>query len=140
MATDSRMTFACPIWSRGLSARLAAGAARMCGPIGNRLKRMPDQGWGRRLDDPMLVEGDADLVRLAPDHVTGNVRAVRLKDQFETLGDVEGVTNVERRPRYRNVADQAVYRAASEFNRSRHQYGFARGSASFHRALIGRNA
>jgi hypothetical protein len=52
-----------------------------------------------------LVEGYADLLPLAPDDVTGNVRAVCLKDQFETLGDVEGVTNIERRPRYRNVAD-----------------------------------
>jgi hypothetical protein len=34
---------ACPIWSRGLPAKLAAVAARMCGPIGNRLKNMPDK-------------------------------------------------------------------------------------------------
>jgi hypothetical protein len=30
-ATDGRMTFGYPIWSLGLPARLAAGAARMCG-------------------------------------------------------------------------------------------------------------
>jgi hypothetical protein len=39
---DGRMTCACPIWSRGLPAKLVAGAALKCGPIGNRLKRMPD--------------------------------------------------------------------------------------------------
>jgi hypothetical protein len=98
------MMSACPIWSRGLPARLAAGVALMCGPIGNLLKNMPDKGWGRRLG-PMLVEGHANPLLLAPDDVTGNVRAVRLKDQVETLGDVEGVANIERRPRYRNVAD-----------------------------------
>ena len=42
------MTFACQIWSRGLPARLAAGAARMSGPIGNRLKHMRDRGWRRQ--------------------------------------------------------------------------------------------
>jgi hypothetical protein len=38
----------------------------------------------------ILVEGHADPLLLAPDDVTGNVRAVRLKDEVETLGDVEG--------------------------------------------------
>ena len=42
---------------------------------------------------------------LAPDDVTGNVRAVRLKDKVETLGDVVRVGNIERRPRNGNVAD-----------------------------------
>jgi hypothetical protein len=32
-ATDGRMTCACPIWSRGLPPRLAAGAALRCGRI-----------------------------------------------------------------------------------------------------------
>jgi hypothetical protein len=41
-ATNGRMMSACPIWSRGLTARLAAGVALMCGPIGNLLKNMPD--------------------------------------------------------------------------------------------------
>jgi hypothetical protein len=52
-----------------------------------------------------LVEGHADLLPLAPDDVTGNVRAGRLKDKVEVLGDVEGVSNIERRPRNGNVAD-----------------------------------
>jgi hypothetical protein len=52
---------------------------------------MPDKGWRRRFDDPILVEGHADLLRSGPDDVAGNVRAVRLKDQVETLGEVEGV-------------------------------------------------
>ena len=66
---------------------------------------MSDKGWRRRFDDPTLVEGHADLLRLAPDDVTGNVRAVRLKEKVEMLGNVEGVSNVERRPRNGNVAD-----------------------------------
>ncbi|MGC1563813.1 MAG: hypothetical protein WA820_28745 [Bradyrhizobium sp.] len=41
-ATNGRMTCDCPIWSRGLPARLAAGAAPMSGLIDNRLQRMPD--------------------------------------------------------------------------------------------------
>jgi hypothetical protein len=47
------MTFGCPIWSRDLPVRLAAGAAPMFGPIGNRLKRMPDR-QGRA---PPLADG-----------------------------------------------------------------------------------
>ncbi len=38
------MVFGCLIWSRVLRAKLAAGAARMSGLIGNRLKPMPDRG------------------------------------------------------------------------------------------------
>jgi hypothetical protein len=34
--------------SRGLAVRRAAGVARRCGRIGNRLKRMRDKGWRRR--------------------------------------------------------------------------------------------
>src|SRR5258708_18714213 len=79
-----------------------------------------------------LVEGHADPVRLAPDDVTGNVRAVRLKNKVETLGDVVGLGNLERRPRNGHVADQAINQAAGELNRSRHQYGAARDRASFH--------
>jgi hypothetical protein len=45
-----------------------------------------------------LIERHADPLLLAPDDVTGNVRAVRLKDKIETLGDVVGVSNIERRP------------------------------------------
>ena len=86
----------------------------------------------------MLVERHADLLRLAPDDVTGNARAVRLKDQFETLGDVEGGTNFQRRPRNGNVANQTVHCAASELNRSRHQYRFA-WRAFFHEPSISRN-
>jgi hypothetical protein len=54
---------------------------------------------------PVLVEGHADPLLLAPDDVTGNVRAVRLKEKVETLGDVVGVGNIERRTRNGNVAD-----------------------------------
>src|SRR6266567_501439 len=79
-----------------------------------------------------LVEGHADPVLLAPDDVTGNVRAVRLKNKVETLGDVVGLGNLERRPRNGHVADQAINQAAGELNRSRHQYGVARDCASFH--------
>jgi hypothetical protein len=68
----------------------------------------------------MLVEGYADLLPLAPDDMTGNVRAVRFKDQVETFGDIQGVINIERRPRNGNVADQTVHCAASERNHSRH--------------------
>ena len=56
-------------------------------------------------DDPILVEGDADAFLLAPDDVTGNVRAIRLKDEVETLGDVEWISNVERCPGNGNVSD-----------------------------------
>jgi hypothetical protein len=52
-----------------------------------------------------LVEGHADPLLLAPDNVTGNVRAVRLKDKVKTLGNVVGVGNIERRPRNGHVAD-----------------------------------
>jgi hypothetical protein len=95
------MTSGCPIWSRGLPARLAAGAARGCG---NRLKHILKRGWRRRFDDPILVEGHANPLLLAPDDVTGNVRAVRPKDKVKTLGDVEGIRNIERRPGNGNVA------------------------------------
>jgi hypothetical protein len=33
------------------------------------------------------------------------MRAVRLKDKVETVGDVVGVSHIERRPRNGNVAD-----------------------------------
>jgi hypothetical protein len=52
-----------------------------------------------------LIERHADSLLLAPDDVTGNLRAVRLKDKIETLGDVAGVSNIERRPRNCHVAD-----------------------------------
>lgn len=58
------MTSGCPISSRGLPAKLAAGAARMCGPIGNRLKRMPDKGWSRAFDDPIPLPRGRQLVTL----------------------------------------------------------------------------
>ena len=61
-----------------------------------------------------LVEGHADPVLLAPDDVTGNVRAVRLKNKVETLGDVVGLGNLKRRPRNGHVADQAINQAAGE--------------------------
>ena len=86
--------------------------------------------------DPELVEGHADPLLLAPDDVTGNVRAVSLEDKAESLGDVVGVGNIKRRPRNGNIADQAANRAASELNGSRHQYRVARGRASFHETII----
>jgi hypothetical protein len=52
-----------------------------------------------------LVEGDADPFLLAPDDMTGNVRAVRLKDKIEAHGDVVGASNLECRTRNGNVAD-----------------------------------
>jgi hypothetical protein len=45
-----------------------------------------------------LVEGHADPLLFAPDDVTRNVRAIRLKDKIEKIGDVAGVSNLERRP------------------------------------------
>ena len=45
-----------------------------------------------------LVEGHADPVLLAPDDVTGNVRAVRLKNKVKTLGDVVGLGNSSAAP------------------------------------------
>jgi hypothetical protein len=47
------MMFGCLIWNRGSPAKLAVGAARMSGPIGNRLKRMPDKSWSRAFDEPI---------------------------------------------------------------------------------------
>jgi hypothetical protein len=52
-----------------------------------------------------LVEDHADPVLFAPNNVTRNERAVRPKDKIETLGDVVGVSNIERRPRNGKVAD-----------------------------------
>jgi hypothetical protein len=52
-----------------------------------------------------LVEGHADPLVLTPNDVTGNVRFVRLKDKLETLGNVAGVGNIERRSRNGHVAD-----------------------------------
>jgi hypothetical protein len=59
---------------------------------------MPDTGWRRQFHDPMLVEGYPDLLPLSPDDMTGNVRAVRFNDQVETFGDIQWVSNIERRP------------------------------------------
>ena len=52
-----------------------------------------------------LVEGHTYPLVFAPDDVTRNVRALHLKDKIETIGDVAGVSNFERRPRNGNVAD-----------------------------------
>src|SRR5579863_6069293 len=62
----------CPIWSRVSSAKLAAGVARTFGPIGNRLKRMPDKGWSREFDDPIPLPRGRQLVTLkdAADYIT----------------------------------------------------------------------
>ena len=45
-----------------------------------------------------LVEGHADPLLFAPYDVTRNVRAIRLKNKIETIGDVAGVSDFERRP------------------------------------------
>jgi hypothetical protein len=58
------MTSGCPISSRGSPARLAAGAARTSGPIGNRLKCMPDKGWRRHFDEPIPLPRGRQLVTL----------------------------------------------------------------------------
>ena len=58
----------------------------------------------------MLVEGHADPLLLSPDDVTGNVRSIGLDDKVETLGDVVGIRNIQRRPRNGNVADYGVNR------------------------------
>ena len=58
------MTCGCSIWSRVSSARLPVGAAPTCGPIGNRLKRMPDKGWPRAFDDPIPLARGRQLVTL----------------------------------------------------------------------------
>ncbi len=67
-----------------------------------------------------LVEGHADPLLFAPDDVTRYVRAIRLEEKIEEIGDVAGVIDFERGPRNGNVADQAVDRAAGELNRPRH--------------------
>ena len=59
----------------------------------------------RELERRGLVERHADSLLSTPDDVTGNVRAVRLKEKVETLRDVVGVGNIERRPRNGYVAD-----------------------------------
>ena len=71
------MKSACPIWSRDLPARLAAGAARTCGRIGNRPKRMPDKGWSRPFEDPIPLPRGRHLVTLkdAADYITRLVKA-----------------------------------------------------------------
>jgi len=38
--------------------------ARTCGPIGNRLKRMPDKGWSRAFDEPIPLPRGRQLVTL----------------------------------------------------------------------------
>ena len=72
--------------------------------------------------------------------MTRNVRAVRLEDKAEALGDIVRIGNIERRPGNAHVADQAVNRAACELNRSGHQYGFARDWAPFHPTLVHGNS
>jgi hypothetical protein len=101
--------------------------------------RSANTPYGRRRH-PVLVEGHADLLPLTPDDVTGSVRVVRLKNKVEALGDVVGVSNLDRRPRNGNVADQAISGAASELNRPGHQYSLARTRASFHETVIRRNS
>jgi hypothetical protein len=64
--------------------------------VSGRRRKVP---WG------VLVEGYADLLVLAPNDMTGNACAVRPEDEFETLGDVERVGNLERRSRYGHVSD-----------------------------------
>ena len=67
----------------------------------------------RELERRGLVEGHADPVLFSPDNVTGNVRAVRLKDKVETLGDVVGVGNIERREMVMSRTKQLIARPAN---------------------------
>jgi hypothetical protein len=55
---------ACPIWSRDLPAKPAADAAPMFGPIGIRLKRMPDKEWKCAFDNPIPSPSGLQLVTL----------------------------------------------------------------------------
>jgi hypothetical protein len=72
----ARMTFGCRIWSLASPARLAAGAVRMSGPIGNRRKRMHDKGW-RRLQQIQLLRADDILGHgRCPKFNIGTVRAL----------------------------------------------------------------
>lgn len=56
-----------------------------------------DRAWAcRGLVDGsrrVLVEGRADPLILAPDHVTGNARSVRLEEKAEALGYIGRVRN-----------------------------------------------
>jgi hypothetical protein len=90
----------------------------------------------RELERCGLVEIHTDPLILTPNDMTGNVSAVRLKDEVETLGDVMRLDNIERRPRNSHVAYQAINYASSELNRSRHQHRLARDRASFHETLM----
>jgi hypothetical protein len=67
--------------------------------------KVPISGIAREREHWRLVEGHADSLLLAPDDVTGNVRAVRLKEKVEMPRDGVGVGNIERRPRDGHVAD-----------------------------------
>jgi hypothetical protein len=63
----------------------------------------------RAFDDPIpLVKRDADLPLLAPDDVTGNVSFVRLEDKVETLGDVVGVSYLDRAPEMEMLLPQLL--------------------------------
>jgi hypothetical protein len=73
--------------------------------------RAPDSAiatWGAavgRGDGLSLVsvEGHADLLLLAPDDVTGDVRAVLLKDKVEMFGDVVGLVTSRSAQRKRRI-------------------------------------
>jgi hypothetical protein len=73
--------------------------------LAQHVSKVPISGIARERERWGLVEGHADSLLLAPDDVTGNVRAVRLKEKVETLRDGVGVGNIERRPRDGHVAD-----------------------------------
>jgi hypothetical protein len=45
--------------------------------------------------DPASVESHADPLIFAPDDVTGNLRAVHLEEEVESVGNVGGIGNFE---------------------------------------------
>jgi hypothetical protein len=80
----------------------------------------------------VLFESHTDPISLPPDDVARERNIVALEEDAKTLGEVLGVTNLNRRAGNAHVADQAIHRTVSELNLAGHQYRFARCRASFH--------
>jgi hypothetical protein len=80
----------------------------------------------------VLFESHTDPISLTPDDIARKRDIVALKDDVETLRNILGVSNLNRRARNAHVADQAIHRTVSELNLAGHQYRFARCRASFH--------
>ena len=88
--------------------------------------------------DPTLIESHADLLVLAPNEMTRNPRPIILEDKIKTLRDIVVLSNVERRPRNRHIAHQAIDSGAGKGDRSRHQYRLARTCTLFHKTTASR--